>query len=402
MIYLIKYGLCLLLHAYVYIYTTASSLLLLKIRPKNALDFGISKTWAYHCTRCNYVWLPKDFDLVNDDDLLNREPPKACARCKSKQWKDLRRRNLGNKGTWNQSISSIARLKALKRTGNLNAYNERKKIVATFAHPEYINDCMICNQPTSLAFISSRPPPLLPKEVRRYLGQGVGLFYPDGKPVNDSKIIKKVDLKKAPVCCNKCHKKHFQGLTPITPLAKKRVAELCTIHYPSSVDDTKDDVKTKLPQVVQKPKPELERKPTEAELKEMEKIGTIGECCVCHKAILRDTCIGYGLGYRVEASKEVWDKYGLNGRLMGLGVSLFYPDKKRVDMSKIPIKMATETTPMACKACRKKYFKYVRTEVSRAYYQDLMTPITEEAWKACTIPYPIEDSKQTTKGSVIN
>jgi hypothetical protein len=53
---------------------------------------GLIITEAYHCQRCNYVWLPKDFsvklisDYTTDDGLMNRTGPKACARCKSKYW----------------------------------------------------------------------------------------------------------------------------------------------------------------------------------------------------------------------------------------------------------------------------------------------------------------------------
>ena len=63
-----------------------------------AEEIGLLNLWAYHCYRCNYTWLPKDFDFnrrLKDDenynygwghDLFYREPPKCCARCKSKSW----------------------------------------------------------------------------------------------------------------------------------------------------------------------------------------------------------------------------------------------------------------------------------------------------------------------------
>jgi hypothetical protein len=53
---------------------------------------GFVITLSYHCNRCNYVWLPRDFDTKTSDPLnsginiIHEIPPKCCARCKSKQW----------------------------------------------------------------------------------------------------------------------------------------------------------------------------------------------------------------------------------------------------------------------------------------------------------------------------
>ena len=74
---------------------------LFKLQAK-AGKLGLTNVWAYHCNRCNYVWLPKDFDMAHDrvemekrkmefvadfgEDLFYRKPPKSCARCKSKYW----------------------------------------------------------------------------------------------------------------------------------------------------------------------------------------------------------------------------------------------------------------------------------------------------------------------------
>jgi len=33
-----------------------------------ASEIGAIETWAYHCYRCNYTWLPKDYD-VNHSNL---------------------------------------------------------------------------------------------------------------------------------------------------------------------------------------------------------------------------------------------------------------------------------------------------------------------------------------------
>ena len=54
---------------------------------------GLVITFAYNCNKCNYTWLPKDFDAITSDPLnagnniIREAPPKSCARCKSKQWK---------------------------------------------------------------------------------------------------------------------------------------------------------------------------------------------------------------------------------------------------------------------------------------------------------------------------
>jgi hypothetical protein len=53
---------------------------------------GLVRTFAYHCLRCNYTWLPKDFDIGSCDPLdagnniIKEIQPKSCARCKSKIW----------------------------------------------------------------------------------------------------------------------------------------------------------------------------------------------------------------------------------------------------------------------------------------------------------------------------
>ena len=69
--------------------------------------------WAYYCQRCNYVWLPKDFDVdfsKYGKDLLDRQPPKCCARCKSRSWEHL---PIGANRDYSQN--SLARTRALER-----------------------------------------------------------------------------------------------------------------------------------------------------------------------------------------------------------------------------------------------------------------------------------------------
>jgi|SRR5947199_5939673 len=68
-------------------------------RENKAYEFGLVNIYAYHCYHCNYTWLPRDFDFnwnykssksdgYFGHDLFYREPPRSCARCKSKSWKE--------------------------------------------------------------------------------------------------------------------------------------------------------------------------------------------------------------------------------------------------------------------------------------------------------------------------
>lgn len=58
------------------------------------MDKSLVVAWCYYCKRCNYIWFPKDHsgyqtfgkDEIVDNGILKKEPPKSCARCKSKYW----------------------------------------------------------------------------------------------------------------------------------------------------------------------------------------------------------------------------------------------------------------------------------------------------------------------------
>lgn len=43
--------------------------------------------------RCNYLWLPKDYDSEYHD-IEKMDPPKSCARCKSRYWRLTPTRNV--------------------------------------------------------------------------------------------------------------------------------------------------------------------------------------------------------------------------------------------------------------------------------------------------------------------
>ena len=55
-----------------------------------ASRLGLFKVYAYCCMRCNHIWLPRISSGYNpftyNKIVLNSEPPKSCAKCKSKSW----------------------------------------------------------------------------------------------------------------------------------------------------------------------------------------------------------------------------------------------------------------------------------------------------------------------------
>jgi hypothetical protein len=49
------------------------------------IDLGLKAVLAYHCLRCQYLWFPRDYEIV-EKNIIEITPPKSCARCKSKYW----------------------------------------------------------------------------------------------------------------------------------------------------------------------------------------------------------------------------------------------------------------------------------------------------------------------------
>ena len=102
-----------------------------------AWDLGLERTLAYHCKRCNYLWFPKDFEPVNrrtgnivyvGENIFELEPPKACARCKSRYWMKhpVRQSNSVESTGYRDTdfagihkMDSVPRLRALHRQGKL-------------------------------------------------------------------------------------------------------------------------------------------------------------------------------------------------------------------------------------------------------------------------------------------
>jgi len=54
---------------------------------------GIISAYVYNCLRCHYMWIPRWANNVNpldyNEKILSSDPPKSCARCKSKYWNKL-------------------------------------------------------------------------------------------------------------------------------------------------------------------------------------------------------------------------------------------------------------------------------------------------------------------------
>ena len=56
-------------------------------------DLGLKAVLAYHCLRCQYLWFPRDYEIV-EKNIIEITPPKSCARCKSKYWNKIPQRKI--------------------------------------------------------------------------------------------------------------------------------------------------------------------------------------------------------------------------------------------------------------------------------------------------------------------
>lgn len=103
---------------------------------------GLVITYAYHCNRCNYTWLPRDFDAVPSDPLnagsniIHEIRPKLCARCKSKVW-DISptRKTKHNPDPKNPERWTIPRMQAEYRRSvrSIAEHNKRIKYLEEYA-----------------------------------------------------------------------------------------------------------------------------------------------------------------------------------------------------------------------------------------------------------------------------
>lgn len=71
--------------------------------------------WAYHCLRCNYVWLHQDIDIDFRGKDIENYWPKSCARCKSRYWDKARSENKGYQ--FSEAKPTRTRYNALMRRG---------------------------------------------------------------------------------------------------------------------------------------------------------------------------------------------------------------------------------------------------------------------------------------------
>jgi hypothetical protein len=113
-----------------------------RYRLQAAVELGLIPIWAYHCYRCNYTWLPKNFDARcaqydnDNEELFFRKPPKSCARCKSKYWKSgymqrISKHAISDGYKYIREPTSITRCNALIRDGKINK--------ALKIRPEYVD-----------------------------------------------------------------------------------------------------------------------------------------------------------------------------------------------------------------------------------------------------------------------
>lgn len=75
----------------------------------------IVNVFAYKCSRCGYIWIPRDADLFDyggstfehaDSFIIHKTRPKCCARCKLKVWDQLPKRERAH-------ISNISKARVL-------------------------------------------------------------------------------------------------------------------------------------------------------------------------------------------------------------------------------------------------------------------------------------------------
>jgi hypothetical protein len=107
---------------------------------------GLIQIYAYHCARCNFTWLPKNFDgsrtldSWGNCDLFLREPPKSCARCKSKYWKKEYMQRRRNKAVITDQYKRIKQAASKKRFESLMRDVTLKNIVKAMVIKPEITD----------------------------------------------------------------------------------------------------------------------------------------------------------------------------------------------------------------------------------------------------------------------
>lgn len=66
-------------------------------KTNKACNLGLWQVYAYHCMRCHHVWFPRWISGYHPESyeklLFAEEPPKSCAKCKSKYWNRIPQRD---------------------------------------------------------------------------------------------------------------------------------------------------------------------------------------------------------------------------------------------------------------------------------------------------------------------
>jgi len=66
-------------------------------KTNKACNLGLWQVYAYYCMRCHHVWFPRWISGYHPESyeklLFDVEPPKSCAKCKSKYWNRIPQRD---------------------------------------------------------------------------------------------------------------------------------------------------------------------------------------------------------------------------------------------------------------------------------------------------------------------
>ena len=66
-------------------------------KTNKACNLGLWQVYAYHCMRCHHIWFPRWISGYHPESyeklLFDVEPPKSCAKCKSKYWNRIPQRD---------------------------------------------------------------------------------------------------------------------------------------------------------------------------------------------------------------------------------------------------------------------------------------------------------------------
>ena len=88
----------------------------------------VVNVFAYKCSRCGYIWIPRDTDLFEyggssfehaDSYTIHKIRPKCCARCKSKVWDQSPKRKRAHLSNISKARVLLFRYRELERAYDL-------------------------------------------------------------------------------------------------------------------------------------------------------------------------------------------------------------------------------------------------------------------------------------------